>query len=73
MMEYDDEALKQKKLELATLAERGLAEYAVNKTLIAELVVDAFADISAPEKPPIFAELIVLNVKDAKGPKPEAG
>jgi hypothetical protein len=50
-MEYDYEALKAKKLEVAAVAEQGLAGYAADKKLIAKLVVEVFANVSAPESP----------------------
>jgi hypothetical protein len=61
-MTYDEEALRAKQVELTALAEQAIEQHTTDKAPIAHLVVEAFADLSAPEKPPSYMRLIVLNV-----------
>src|ERR1044072_1566871 len=59
---YDEEAFRAKQTELIALAEEAVEQHTTDTAPVAELVVEAFVKLSAPEKPPIHTHLIVLNV-----------
>jgi hypothetical protein len=61
-MSYDERALQAKKIELTAVAEHAVDKHTTNGASVANLVVQAFAKLSPPENPEVYAELIVLSV-----------
>ena len=63
-MSYDEGALEAKKKELTALAEQAVGEHTTDKSPVADLVVQAFAELSPPENLTIYVHLIVLSMAE---------
>lgn len=61
MMEYDNDALEEKRQQLIEAASEAIQEWGLDDNRLAETAVAAFARLTPPQKPENYIQLITLN------------
>jgi hypothetical protein len=67
-MSYDEKALEAKKAEITAIAEGAIEKLTGDSERVANSVIEAFATLTPPERPPMSLDLIVMGL----GPRPSA-